>query len=204
MKTSRVDVFWYCFKIIKQYTIHCLMRSIPISGKQRYYQKQLVQKCSYEKVFWKYASNLQENTHFGMGVLQKICHIFQEHHFIRTTMEGCFCFLKYRNCLVHVSSKFSDIIFLVLLWLITSAVAITTAQPYSSKPEFKFYARSNPVRDVSEIHDGEDLWQMSRLEIRLNAFRWSTIPQNNSSSSSLIRWSLSCRVAQSSSSQSVS
>ena len=142
MKTSRVDVFWYCFKIIKQYTIHCLMRSIPISGKQRYYQKQLVQKCSYEKVFWKYASNLQENTHFGMGVLQKICHIFQEHHFIRTTMEGCFCFLKYRNCLVHVSSKFSDIIFLVLLWLITSAVVITTAQPYSSKPEFKFYARS--------------------------------------------------------------
>ena len=150
MKTSRVDVFWYCFKIIKQYTIHCLMRSIPISGKQRYYQKQLVQKCSYKKVFWKYASNLQENTHFGMGVLQKICHIFQEHHFIRTTMEGCFCFLKYRNCLVHVSSKFSDIIFLVLLWLITSAVVITTAQPYSSKPEFRFYASSNPVRDVSD------------------------------------------------------
>ena len=37
-----------------------------------------VQRCSYEKVFWKYAANLQENTHafkstllkshFGMGV----------------------------------------------------------------------------------------------------------------------------------------
>ena len=30
---------------------------------------------------------------------------------------------------------------------------------------------------VSEIHDGEDLWQWSRLEIRLNTFRRSTIPQ---------------------------
>ena len=30
---------------------------------------------------------------------------------------------------------------------------------------------------MSEIHDGEDLWQSSRLEIRLNAFHRSTIPQ---------------------------
>ena len=29
---------------------------------------------------------------------------------------------------------------------------------------------------MSEIHGGEDLWQWSLLEIRLNAFRWSTIP----------------------------
>ena len=28
-----------------------------------------------------------------------------------------------------------------------------------------------------KIQDGEDLWQWSRLEIRLNAFCWSTIPQ---------------------------
>ena len=28
---------------------------------------------------------------------------------------------------------------------------------------------------MSEIHDGEDLWQWPRLEIRLNAFRRSTI-----------------------------
>ena len=41
-----------------------------------------------------------------------------------------------------------------------------------------------PSRGVSEIRDGEDLWQCSRLEIRLNAFRLSTIPQNDSSSSS--------------------
>ena len=32
-------------------------------------------------------------------------------------------------------------------------------------------------RSVSEMRDGEDLWQWSHLEIRLNAFRRSTIPQ---------------------------
>ena len=30
---------------------------------------------------------------------------------------------------------------------------------------------------VSEIRDGEDLWEWTRLEIRLNAFRRSIIPQ---------------------------
>ena len=30
---------------------------------------------------------------------------------------------------------------------------------------------------VLDIYDGEDLWQWSRLEIRLNAFRRATIPQ---------------------------
>ena len=46
------------------------------------------------KVFWKYAANLQENTHaevqFGMGVLIKICCIFSEHLFLKTPLEGCF------------------------------------------------------------------------------------------------------------------
>ena len=42
---------------------------------------------------------------------------------------------------------------------------------------FTFCAGSNPAHGVSEIRDGEDLWQWSRLEIRLNAFRRSTIPQ---------------------------
>ena len=54
------------------------------------------------------------------------------------------------------------------------AVVITTAQLHSAKPELRFCAGSN---GVSEIRDGEDLWQWSRLEIRLNAFRRSTIPQ---------------------------
>ena len=56
-------------------------------------------------------------------------------------------------------------------------VVITTAQLHSNKPELKFCAGSKPARGVPEIRDGEDLWQWSRLEIRLNAFRRSTIPQ---------------------------
>ena len=56
-------------------------------------------------------------------------------------------------------------------------VVITTAQLHSTKPELRFYAGLNPARGVSEIRDGENLWQWSRLEIRLNAFRRSTIPQ---------------------------
>ena len=36
---------------------------------------------------------------------------------------------------------------------------------------------SNPARGVSENRDGEDLWQWSQLEIKLNAFRRSTIPK---------------------------
>ena len=58
-----------------------------------------------------------------------------------------------------------------------SVVVITIAQLHSTKPELRFCAGSNPARSVSEIRDGEDLWQWSRLEIRLNAFRRSTIPQ---------------------------
>ena len=54
---------------------------------------------------------------------------------------------------------------------------VTTAHFHSTKPELRFYAGSNPVCGVSEIRDGEDLWQRSRLEIRLNALRRSTIPQ---------------------------
>ena len=56
-------------------------------------------------------------------------------------------------------------------------VVITAAQLHSTKPELRLCTGSNPARGVSEIHDGEDLWQWSRLEIRLNAFRWSTKPQ---------------------------
>ena len=56
-------------------------------------------------------------------------------------------------------------------------MVITTAQLHSTKPELRFCAGSNPAHGVSEIRDGEDLWQWSRLEIRLNAFRRSTTPQ---------------------------
>ena len=60
---------------------------------------------------------------------------------------------------------------------IKNVVVITTGQLHSTKPELRFCAGSNPARNVSEICDGEDLWQWSRLEIRLNAFRRSIIPQ---------------------------
>ena len=47
----------------------------------------------------------------------------------------------------------------------------------STKHELRICAGSNPACSVSEIRNGEDLWQWSRLEIRLNTFRQSTIPQ---------------------------
>ena len=56
-------------------------------------------------------------------------------------------------------------------------VVITTAKLHSTKPELTFCVGLDTARGVSEIRDGEDLWQWSRLEIRLNAFRRSTIPQ---------------------------
>ena len=56
-------------------------------------------------------------------------------------------------------------------------MVITTTPFHSTKPDLRFCASSNPARGVSEIRDGEDLWEWSRLEIRLNAFRRSTIPQ---------------------------
>ena len=54
---------------------------------------------------------------------------------------------------------------------------ITAAQLHSTNPELRFHAGSSPARGVLEIHNGDDLWQWFRLEIRLNAFLGSTIPQ---------------------------
>ena len=54
---------------------------------------------------------------------------------------------------------------------------IQLKQLHSTKPELRFCAVLNTTRGVSVIRDGEDLWQWPRLEIRLNAFRRSTIPQ---------------------------
>ena len=55
-------------------------------------------------------------------------------------------------------------------------VVITTAQLHSTRSELRFCAGSNPSRSVSQIRNGEDLWQWSRLEITLNTSRRSTIP----------------------------
>ena len=54
-----------------------------------------------------------------------------------------------------------------MLKIILSYLIITTAQLHSTKPELRFCPGSNPAHGVSEIRDGEDLWQWSRLEIRL-------------------------------------
>ena len=56
-------------------------------------------------------------------------------------------------------------------------MVISTAHLHSTKPKLSFCAGLNPACDVSEMWDGEDLWQWFRLEIRLNAFHPSTIPQ---------------------------
>ena len=56
-------------------------------------------------------------------------------------------------------------------------VVINTEELHSAIPELRFCAGSSPAHDVFKIHDGEDLCQWSRLEIRLNDFGWSTILQ---------------------------
>ena len=56
-------------------------------------------------------------------------------------------------------------------------VVIATAQLHSTKPELRFCAGPNLVCGMPKIRDGEDLCQWPRLEIRLNAFCRSTIPQ---------------------------
>ena len=48
----------------------------------------------------------------------------------------------------------------------SGVVVITTAQRSSIKSELRFCAGSNPALGVSEICNGENLWQWSRLQIR--------------------------------------
>ena len=64
-------------------------------------------------------------------------------------------------------------------------VFITTAQLNSSKPDLRFCEGSNPARGVSEIRDGDDLWQWSHLEIRLRF--WSV----NYTTETILSWSSS-------------
>ena len=67
--------------------------------------------------------------------------------------------------------------FLNIVFWRRGVVVITTAKLHSTKSQLRFCAGSNPACGVSEIRDGEDLWQWSRLEIRLHAFRRSIMPQ---------------------------
>ena len=60
--------------------------------------------------------------------------------------------------------KIFSILISELVWILANC----TAPLHSTKPELRFCAGSNPVPGMSEIRDDEDLWQWSRLEIRLN------------------------------------
>ena len=66
------------------------------------------------------------------------------------------------------------------MWRRRGVVVITTAQLPLTNPELKFCRCSNPAHNVSEICDGENLLEWSQLEVRLNTFRQSTIPQKTS------------------------
>ena len=55
-------------------------------------------------------------------------------------------------------------------------VIINTAKLHSTRPKLRFSTSSNPAYDMSKICGGEDLWPWSLLEMRLHAFRKSTIP----------------------------
>ena len=75
-----------------------------------------------------------------------------------------------------ISSKSKPYAGAVALWC-RAVVVITTAQLHSTKPELMFCAGSNLAHGMSEICGDVDLGQWSWLEIRLNTFCWSTIPQ---------------------------
>ena len=89
------------------------------------------------------------------------------HHSIYLNIGFLYNSFVYKSC-VLIKKRWSSFL-----------VVITTAQLQWGKPELRFWAASNPPRDVLGIQDNEDLWQWSRLKIRLNAFRRSTIPQEH-------------------------
>ena len=75
------------------------------------------------------------------------------------------------------SHQIVNVYFVQTFWVELVLLVVTTAQLHSTKPELRFCTCSSPALSVLEIHDGEDLWQWSQLEIWLNAFRLSTKPQ---------------------------
>ena len=87
--------------------------------------------------------------------------------FIMLSLHNLVFFIFLDNCLLASCKIISAL----------GVVVITTVQLHLNKPEFRFCAGSNPACSVSEIGNGEDLWQWSWLEIRLYAFLWSTITQ---------------------------
>ena len=101
---SKIFVKYYSKMVIFLY-LPC--PPLLLSIKAVWWVEAAIKRCSCKNVFWKFAADLQENTHaevrfqqrgkatllrsqFGMGVVPKICYIFSEHLFLRTTLDGCF------------------------------------------------------------------------------------------------------------------
>ena len=75
---------------------------------------------------------------------------------------------------IPVLPYFSNILVIIMH---NSVVVITTAYIHLTKPVLKFCTCSNPTCGVLEVCSGENLWQWSRLKIKLKPFRWSTVPK---------------------------
>ena len=85
-----------------------------------------------------------------------------------------------RKCRIYILIKFTCIPLFPLNYSREEApwcIGYHYCKLHYTKPKLRLSAGSNLARGVSEIRDGGDLWQWSRLEVRLNAFRRSTIPQ---------------------------
>ena len=117
--------------------------------------------------------------------LQTICNLTSEQQSIKKRFK-----IYWPNLKTWIKKRLHWVwLFFFLAWFLLlesffrrrGVVVITTTQLHSTKPGLRFCAGSKPACGVSEIRDGEDLWQWSRLEIRLNAFRRSTIPQKTNS-----------------------
>ena len=59
--------------------------------------------------------------------------------------------------------KFTSVILMKKTWR-RGVVAVITTNTNFTKPELRFWTGSNPARGVSEVCDGSNLWQWSRLE----------------------------------------
>ena len=79
-------------------------------------------------MFWKYAANLQENTHVEVQLYWnhasawvfscKFATYFQNTFFLRTPLDGCFC-LIFAQCFQAISSIYAK----VVLYLISSQIS---------------------------------------------------------------------------------
>ena len=102
-------------------------------------------------------------SHFCRGLVYLVCPCKQKFRAMSRSLLQLYCRYIVQIYFPHV--------------FLRSVVVITTAQLHSSKSELRFCTGSNPAGGVTEIHDGEFLWQWFWLAIRLNAFCQWTIPQ---------------------------